>query len=435
MPGPAPSRSTSRRGNRFNREKLSHRAQELALVIGLASWVIAGFIALLSLTHEVWLRPRVLRISLWCAAGGAVLLALRFLLHTIPQWLALRRSPVHMRRRALNLRRSRRAAPSDTTLPGPAQQGGVLLLVLILLGLVSALVVQSQVLARGRLAREQQTLRATELRRAAEDGARAALQRLADDADLGVDHSNETWAVTEDLTTPLGISVRVRVDDESRLFDLNNLATAVDAGLRRPDDIALDLMTLCGDFTPSLRVNTLIDYLDDDEAGTHESRYYERLNPPRQCPNRPLYGWAELLHAEGWSRELFALHTRSRLPGSFDANLGECVTLLPVPREKPVPVNLNTASRETLLGVLGFEQENLVQTILTLRTLKPIRNLEALAILSDPDYFESVRPWLDVQSRVFRVEARAYADGRTEMLHVLAGRGRDGRVDILQWYF
>lgn len=437
MPPSGSAKSSSRRGFRFSREKIAYRAQVLALSMGLTALIIAALMAGLSFAHENWVQPRILRLAFWCAIAGVVFLVLRFLFHSIPQWLAQRRSPVFMRRKALNERRSRRAAPTPAAPVPPVspRQGGVLLLVLVLLGLVSALVVQSQLLARGRLQREQVQLRAAELQRAAADAARAALQRLADDADLEADHSNETWAVREELTTPLGISTQVRVADESRLFDLNNLRTQVPPGQRRPDDIVLDLMTLCGDFTPSLQVNALTDYIDDDDMGPRESNYYAKQDPPQACPNRLLYGWAEVQQVEGWTRELFAPHVRSRLPGSFDADLNQCLTLLPIPREKPLPININTASREALTGVLGLGQEYLVSTILTLRSLKPIRSLEALALLAEPEYFESVRPYLDVRSRVYRVQARAYADGHTETLHVLASRGADGRIDILQWIF
>lgn len=438
MPKPGRSR-TSRYWARFSREKFAHRAEVLAFVIGLSCFGTAACLAALSLTKDSWLRPAILRLSMWSVAAGAGLLFLRFLFHTIPQRMAQRRSPVFMRRQALNERRSRPAKPAPVParpLPPPdPRAGSVLLLVLVLLGLVAALVVHSQLLARSRLQREQTHLRSTELRRAAEDGARAALQRLADDPDLQADHSNETWAVSEELVTPLGISTLVRVDDENRLFDLNNLRATISPGQRRPDDILMDLMTLCGDFTPSLRVNALTDFVDADDAGPRESDFYERQDPPQRCPNRVLYGWAEVMNVEGWTRELFARHTRSRLPGSFDANLTDCVTVLPVPRERPLPLNVNTASREALIGVLGVGQEYLVNTIITLRALKPIRNLEPLAVLSEPDYFESVRPYLAVHSSFFRIQARAYAEGRTAILDVLASRTADGHVDILAWQF
>lgn len=441
MPTVGPTSSKPRPSARSSRSNLGQRLQVLALVIGGLCLLIAAVLAGLSTLHTRDVRQNVLYLAGLQAAVGAGCLLLRFIFHTIPQWRNLHRSPSHQRRRDLATRRSSRAsrnvlAPAPAPTPATvrdARGGGVLVLTLILLGLVAAMVVQSQALARGRLQREQQALRAAELRRAAGDAARAALQRLADDPDLQADHSNETWAVTEELVTPLGISTRTQTDDECRFFDLNNLRVPNQPGRRNADDIAMDILTLCGDFTPAARIASLVDFVDGDDAGLYESDAYARREPPYACPNRVLYGWGELPGAQGWSRDLFAPRRHARLPGSFDAALAECVTLLPLPRERPLPVNVNTASRETLVGVLGFDHEHLVNTIVTLRTLKPIRNFDALALLAEPEYFERVRPFLDVRSRVFRVEVRAYADGHAETLRVLAARGAEGRVDILQW--
>lgn len=422
----------SRSPHRTLRASLRHRLQLLALVLGGLCLLFGLLLLILAFLHDLDVRPRLLRLAGSYGATGAALVVARMLSFTLPHWRSLRRSPSHQRRRAEAQHRHDRAAAGVT----PARRdGGVLVLVLLLLGLVSALLVQSQVLARQQLQREQARLRTADLRRAAGEAARAALQRVADDDDLGADHSNETWAVAEEIASPLGITTRTRVDDESRRFDLNNLRVATAAGTRRPDDIAMDLLTLCGDFAPSLKVQSLVDYLDADDQGLHEKDFYGRRDPPYTVPNRWLYGWGELAAVDGWTPALFARKPARTVASGFDANLADCVTLLPLARERPLPVNVNTASRETLIGVLGFERDDLVASVLALRSLKPIRALDTLAVLTDPAYFESVRPWLDVRSRVFRVESRAYADGQSVTLRVLATRGPDGRVDIVQWLF
>jgi general secretion pathway protein K len=272
------------------------------------------------------------------------------------------------------------------------------------------------------------------LRRAADDAARAALQRLADDEDLRVDHTNETCFATEEVATPDGISTRLTVADENRFFDVNNLAARNTPVRRTPQDILADILTLCGNFAPSAYVSALSDWMDDNDEGPVESWFYRRQTPPYAAPNRVLYDWTELLAVEGGRRDLF-----DRRPGAaldaFNADLVDALGVVPAPRERPVALNVNTATREALQGVLGMGQDELLRTILALRALKPIRSLEAIVLAVDPEVAENIRPYLDVRSRYFRVDVRAFANGRAASLRVLAARDAAGRVEILQWVF
>lgn len=422
----SPPRGKNDRHRAGGRANVRHRFQLLLLVLGSLALLLAALLAVLTLLHDDMTRNNLMSLALYHAAGGVACLVLRFILHTLPAWTSQRKSPTYQRRREQSLRRQQSERSSE--------RGSVLILVLILLGLLSALVLQVQLHARGQLRAEQESLRARDLQRAATDAARAALHRIADDPDLATDHTNEAWAASEEISTPLGISILTRVRDESRRFDLNNLRVKVQNGQRQPDDVLMDLLTLCGDFTPSLKVAALRDFVDADDLGTRESDFYRRQQPPYAAVNRALYGWGEVMHVEGWGREQFVRRPRTGLPGNFDGDLVDCVTLLPLARERPLPVNVNTATRETLTGVLGFEHDDLVNAILTFRTLKPIRSLEPLSVLVDADYFESVRPYLDVRSRVFRVDAQAFADGRRTHVRALAVRDQQGEISVVQWY-
>jgi type II secretory pathway component PulK len=412
----------------INWHKIMRRTNILVQVIGYLALSLGAAIALGSLMQDDLspARPRLMKLAINYVIGGGGLLVLRFLIFSLPHFLTTRRSPTHQRRRAL----------ARNQIPGPlrdSRRGGVLVLVLVLLALLSVLLLQAHTLARQRLRAEEATRATTDLRRSATEAVFAALQRLADDPDLTVDTTNESWAAREEITTPQGVSTLTRVRDENSRFDLNNLALAGSGATRATDEILMDLMTLCGDFTPVARVGALRDFLDQNPAGLHESDFYAKRTPPETCVNRTLHAWGELLAVQGWTRETFERKPRFAAAGTFDGDLVDCVTLIPVPREKPLPININTASRETLTGVLGLGQDALVATILTLRTMKPIRDLEAIALMAEPGVFETVRPYLAVHSQWFSIESLAYADGRTERVRALAARTREGRVDVVQW--
>lgn len=371
-------------------------------------------------------KPAQLRLALMLAAAGGGLLIAHFLFFSLPHMIMEWRSPTRQRRTASFKRMAR---------PDAKKEGGVLVLTLVLLALMTVLLVQSQALARGRLRGEEAADQTAALRRAATEAVYSAMRRLADDPDLAVDTTNETWALREDITSPLGVGLLTQVTDGASRFDLNNLALSTPGSIRPAGDILMDMLTLCGDFAPSARMVALTDYVDDNPAGLYERDYCAKQVPPAACPNRALYGWGELLSVAGWSKELFARKVRAGVAQTFDADLVDLVTVMPFPREKPLPININTASRETLTGVLGLGQDALVASILALRAIKPIRDVETLEVMAEQGFFQTVRPYLSVRSSLFEIQAQAYKDGRTAQVRALASRDREGRVDIVQWLF
>jgi type II secretory pathway component PulK len=399
-------------------------------VLGYMALAMGAMVALSAVMQEDLSTSRgpQFRLAVRLAIGGAGLLVLHFLAFTLPHLLRDLRSPTQQRRRA-----QMRSMPAP--IEDDPRRGGVLVLTLVLLALLTLLLVQAQALARGRLRAETSADQSATLRRAATESVWSALQRLADDADLAVDTTNETWAAREEITSPLGISTMTRVQDGARRFDLNNLTLTTATGVRSSEDVVMDLMTMCGDFTPVARVAALRDYLDQDRVGLYEADFCAKQVPPVACPNRLLYSWGELLPTAGWSRDAFQRHPQTSSLRTFEADLVDSLTLIPLARERPLPININTASRETLTGVLGLGQDALVAAILTLRSIKPIRDLEALSVMAEPGFFETVQPYLSVRSSIFEVESLAYANGRTERVRALASRGRDGRVDVVQWLF
>lgn len=413
----------SRTAFRGFRQRLRLLSLVVGLFVALAGLVFVG----VSFTKLEPQRGQLLELGAWAGAAGLALIVLRAMIFVLPDFREMRRSPSHQLRKGEYGGRRKRGVPARS------RDGGVLVLMLVLTGLVAALLLQSQALARARSARDALTRERAELRLAATEGVRAALRRLADDEDLGVDTTNEAWAATLDLETPLGLSTRVRVRDEQARFDLNNLAVPSAPGQRSSEDAALDLQTLCGEFAPTPRTEALRDFIDDNNAGAKEADFYLRREPPSRCPDRVLYGWRELMEVDGWDTNALARRPLESTLRSFDASLVDNVTLLPLARSRPLAVNINTASRETLRAVVGLENDTLVDTILTLRAIRPIRQLDVFAVAIGADAFERIRPLLDVRSRYFRIESAAESRERRLTLFVLATRQDDGRVEIVQW--
>lgn len=318
----------------------------------------------------------------------------------------------------------------------PGRRGLVLVLVLVVLGLVAGLVIEAQVIADATQRLEERRFRASELRAALAETARLALQRLANDDLPDVDHLEEDWGAPLEIEYPSGISAWARVTDENRYFDLNNLYIEAESGSWRPaDEIVMDLLTLCGDFTPIDRVDALRDWIDPDEDGFRETPYYRDQDVPYDCADRWLSTWEELFHVAGFSREYFKRHERYSSREAFRADVVDCITVIPGRRSQPVPVNVNTAPREVLLGIIGLDQESLVEYILVLREERPLVSLDAFAAAADPIRLESVRPYLEVRSGTFRLTARAFAEGQSAEVRVLARRDSEGNVHVLQWVF
>ncbi|MFH0908829.1 MAG: hypothetical protein V1929_08710 [bacterium] len=393
-------------------------------MVGVLCMVIAGVIAALAATHANDVRAKLFTMSIWYVGAGVMLVGIYLVFFALPEWRQKRRN--HRRRRG-------NYQVKSPTVSGGRASGMVLIYVLVMVGLVAALVLQAQITARTALKREQDHAQRAELRRAAEDAARHALQSLADDDNLRVDSTNDAWAATDELTTPSGIRTTVRIVDQDRFFDLNNASLDVAGGMKPPAEVIGDILVSCGQFSPSALIDALNDWIDVNDDGVHESPLYRKRMPPYDAANHVLYSWSDLLAINGFNRDLFRPPERLSSLDTFKNDIHECVTVLPVPRQHPLTINVNTATRGALAGVFGLAEERVVSTIIVLRSLKPITSLDVLAPTADAVRFESVRPYLDVKSRFFTVDASAEAEGHVARVHILAQRNASGSVDVLQW--
>lgn len=395
------------------------------------SLTLAATFAIVALTKLPPHRTKVFELSGALLGIGLVFALLKFFAYTLPSLLSDRRSPTIRRRREWeSLRRINEPSVSLRT----RSDGHALILALLLAGALAGLLLQAHAIARERASRENDLRRRLLLRSIATEAARFAVRQLAvQDGTVGARprHLAEERA---EYDCPAGARVRTVVRDEQSRFDLNNLAVSVPPGQKPADLILIDLLLAAGEFSGSPRARSLLDFLDPDRNGPRETDFYRRLDPAFRVADRPLLGWRELLHVEGWHETLFLPKWRqSPLRRPYEASLSELATLIPRSRTRPVPINVNTASPDVLRAVLGAERERLVELVTTLRGVRPIGSLEALRWSDEVAMLEPVMPYLDVRSRFYRIRALAESEGHELTVEALVERVREGHYSILQW--
>jgi type II secretory pathway component PulK len=261
-----------------------------------------------------------------------------------------------------------------------------------------------------------------------------AIARLANDENLFMDHHNEDWAKVIDVTDPGGITIRVNIRDASAHFDLNNLYMEIaDLTTRPVEDIAGDLFNQCGDFSSGDRIGSLIDWIDPDNEGFREKEFYSERLPPYEPTNRYLTSFDELFQVNGFSPEwLNPPPVKNNQP--FLAEPGNTFSIIPVPRRRPIPVNINSAPRQVLVGILGMENSTFVDQLLGIREHHPIRSLNLITQLIDNERTRStINTYLDVKSQYFTIEARSHIKGNSAALNALVHRNPDGKTEVIRW--
>ena len=410
--------------------KYRRRINILLLVLGLICVAIAALFGLLALARMAHEQGRFLRISaVYLGAGGLLLLA-QYLFFILPGQLRTRRSATWQCRHGSNRQKARIYA-GDESRPGN-QSGSILVMALVLMGILSTLSVHVITSARASQAGASRMMHREQLRLAALDEARFALQMLAEDDDLTVDHGSEDWAQPRESTDPSGIERILRVEDMTAKFDMNNLAVEVTGESLRPNDALRVIMNACGIFTPGLQVDALRDWIDSDREGTYENNHYAKREPAYQTAGRILYGFDELFAVEGWDADMFERDlSRSRLR-MFAGELVDAVTIIPAPRDRVIPLNVNTASPDALLGLIGLGGEPVVESIVARRREGPISRLDFIAHDLGEIQYARLAPYLAMRSEWFLIQSAAYRDGRSERIEVVARRSDEGEVHIVR---
>jgi len=312
------------------------------------------------------------------------------------------------------------------------ESGIVLAVVLILLGIIVALVIQAQVLARSCLNLEKTRLTRTQLRETAGDGIWHALNKLASDQTLLIDHTNEEWAAPMFFQLPSGIDTEIRIIDENRFLDANMLAYVSPSEQWRPSAaIIRDLLAgesslaayarapareLGQAFNPEMQTEIIRDWVDQNSEGGYEKEYYRRRQSQFYPDDLPMESREELL----W---LLA-------PTTNNASQATALTILPGKERRIEPVNVNTADRQTLLAVFGLINAAVVERIIRGRDAAPLLNLTQVL---DPLTLQRYGSYLSVRSSFFSVYAKANMGALTEEVYCLAKRDSSGNVQIIRW--
>ncbi|HMO51680.1 MAG TPA: type II secretion system protein GspK [Kiritimatiellia bacterium] len=408
------------------------RIATLLVVVGLLLIVIAGLFALTALFRYEYEQARFFRFALYYLAGGGALLVLHYLIFTLPETISDLRSETARRRREhfKSFQRPPSAPPARRR-----DEGGILVVALVLLGVVSLAAGHALVTARAAQAEAGHAWRMQALQLAALDSARAAMQQLADDPDGAVDHAGKPWAGFYEEIDAAGISRLVRVTDLHRTFDLNNLAVPATGDQVKPAEALAMIMVGCGIFTPGRLVEALRDWVDADAAGAFETPHYQRQASGHNAANRVLYGWSDLMLVDGWSADLFERKPYRSRSQAFAADLVDSVTIIPAPRDRVIPLNINTMEPAVLQSLLGLGREAAAERILTQRKQAPYRNTGFLIDVIGRDAFNRISPYLDVRSSYFHIETSAHQDGVSARLQVIAHRSEPGRVQAISALF
>ncbi len=397
----------------------------LSLVVGILTLICGlGIFLWEHTTHRV----QTLKLGEIYLLVGSLILFLRFLLNVCPKMI---KRP----------HRSIRENPSFPKARGRLhslvknKEGMVLVVILVVLGALSALLAQTQVLTRNRLKLEKRALDKVRLQSAASDAVLYGLQKLAEDRDLAVDYTEEPWAQPFECVQPLGPISKVCIVDINRTFDLNNLR--LENGQRHsrsPTQILSAIFTLCGKENSVERAEALRDWIDKDEIGAKEKDYYKKKNPEYTCPNRWVKSWSELLYVSTFSRDFFNPESHYDSLGRAPPTLLNCISMGPLDRTKALPININTASEAVLIGVLGVGQQALVKNILDYRSHHPFRSFEPLSdMVKDVGAIQRIWPYLDIKSSLFTVNVQAHENGQTEHISAIVRRFTSGDIHILQW--
>jgi len=305
-----------------------------------------------------------------------------------------------------------------------SDSGMILVATLILIGIITAMVIQMQTTARLALNSAERKLLNVQLRAAATDAAWHGLHILVSDKDMLVDHTNEPWAYPVEMTLPNGIETIVRITDENRLFDVNNLsAVPQEKTARLPSAIIRDLLVSCGEQNAALQIAKLISWFEmanKSMPATTARGFSSQSTEPSTGPSACLIeSTAEL------ARVLGASFSSAEIP--------EVLTIVPDRQARILPVNINTSGRTVLLGVFGPREHAVVDSLCRLRDSHPLISLAPLEKFTDEAVLKQSRCYFDVKSSVFSIQARAGKSGLFKEIYSLVNRNPKGEIEILRW--
>ena len=217
------------------------------------------------------------------------------------------------------------------------ERGVALIIVLGLVALISgwaATAAYEDMLSLRRAENFQQLVRASMASQSALELAIETLQRDAKDSKR--DDLQEDWAQT---MPPFPIDdgiVEIHIADGNRFVNINQLINA--KGKPRPRLVQQLKYYFSALGIDTQKVDALIDWMDPDQVpfgpgGAEDPAYYDK---PYHVRNAPLHRWQELQLVRGFN-DVKLLD-----------RLSQALTVIPMPRNGAVKLNINTASAEAL---------------------------------------------------------------------------------------
>ncbi len=307
--------------------------------------------------------------------------------------------------------------------------GSVMVWVLVLTGLAASLLFGLMAGTRRISGEARAAGEFEELRLAAADTAMLLLRNLSRDPDLLTDHLGEDWAEPVEIEYPGGIRTVGTIIDAQSFFDVNNLTATRPVNVAQRTQVLLDnIMRECGVNHPARYIESLNDWVDEDGDGSYEASFYMSQREPYRPPDGPMQSLREFDWIDGWSLDKLTEQHDDHAP-----SIADLLAVIPVHRNEPIPVNINTASAELLTAIFGGDNVQLVNLIVSMRTSTPLRSVNLIENVVGADRMEYLRPFLDVKSNFFRVMIMAERDQRTFMLAALARRDASGDVSVLRW--
>lgn len=279
------------------------------------------------------------------------------------------------------------------------KRGTALVLVLAVLVIGAGMVagVQHRV-ASQRMAWRQAALE-VELRGALLLGLVSAIEAWESDEEHAFTHPAESWFLPREFEADNGAVVRVIFRDAQDRFNVNWLSLSPDRIPGMEDSFAF-LMRANG-VSPDFAV--LRDFSEKGEPVETLDAFAARYS-----------------EADRW----FEPNEHGNPRRHFVA--------LPLPAGGITPLNLNSASEEVLLSLLGFQMTPWLDTLLRVREEEPIRSLEAVTVGLPPPLAARLGEWFSVRSQFLEVRVEAEAGNTLRSVDALLSRNAEGTVEVLR---
>ncbi len=306
--------------------------------------------------------------------------------------------------------------------PGfPGQRGSVLVLALLVIATLTGLSVAFSGSARTEVSLAALSLDALRAEALARAGVEAALQEIAADEDMEMDHWEEEWGLFNGTGLPLDLpdeaSLSGGVADEAGKLNLNLLLAAsgdIDEPWAHRVERLFDILGL-----DRVAYESLLDWLDSDDIQRlygAEAFYYQGLKTPYACANGPLTSIGQVRLVRGFE----ALDAADE---EVHRALAEAATVYTDGK-----VNVNTASVEVLQSLDAELDRGLAEAIADRRADKPFRSVAEVMDVRGMEtaVFERIQGLLTVKTSVLGALFEGRWGEAACRIHVVAERTGDG---------